>query len=254
VTHERAFKWDLAPLPPTTFCSNVVMTGTGAPDPGRVYLKQGFVQHGCGAISQGGVHWVIETPDSIPALRSTSAHVLIWHPGGADAGNPWRRILQVMYGAGTSSVAPATHGGTHSAGRMRADRLAQIQAAFGFTLQDLAQVLGVSRAQLYKWLDPEREVQLHGESRARFNQIAQLASEWRTLSAVPLSTVAHEPVLGGTSIVSLMAEPNLDVSLVTAALRELADRTASITPSVTEGLRQRGFRRRPSARSLPSDA
>ena len=252
--YDCVYNWDLDPLPPTTPSSNVAMPGTGTPDAGRIYLKQSFAHHGCGAIAQGGVHWVTETPDSIPALRSTSSHVLVWSRESADSGNPWRRILHVMYGAGTGSVAYATFGGTNSAGRMRADRLAQIQSAFAFTLQDLARVLCISRAQLYKWLDSEREIQLHEESRDRFNRIAQLASEWRTSSATPLSAVAHEPVLGGSSIVSLMAGPNLDMDLVIAALRELADRTASITPSATQGLQQRGFRRRPSARSLPSDA
>src|ERR1700677_5175380 len=96
--YDCAYNWDLDSLQPATPSSNVLTTGTGAPDPGRIYLKQSFAHHGCGAVAQGGIHWVTETPDSIPALRSTSSHVLVWNRGNADPGSPWRRILYVMYG------------------------------------------------------------------------------------------------------------------------------------------------------------
>jgi hypothetical protein len=247
----RALNWDLEPLPLPTYASSVTMSGTGTPDPGPAYVKARFACPTYGP--DGGILWVTETSSEIPALRTTSSPVLVWLLYDVCPGNPWR-ILQERYGAGTGSVGATSSAGVHSAATMRAERLAQIQAAFAFALQDLARVLGISRAQLYKWLDHERDIQLHEESRERLKQIEQFASHWRNLSLMPLNTLAHEPLPGGADIVTLMAAPTLNESAVVAALRELATRTASTPKSITEGMRERGFRRRPSARSLPSDA
>jgi hypothetical protein len=248
----RAIKWGSDALPMSTYCSNVVMTGTGAPDHAPFFLKRCLIHHWYTTPVESGVSWVYEVQNKIPALCQTAPHILLWQRWECEASDPWRVVLHEMYGAGTSSVPCTTVESTPAAGQIRADRLAQIQSAFGFSLQDLARVLGISRAQLYKWLDSDREIQLQEESRSRLSQILELASEWRQLSPLGLNAFAHEPVPGASDIVALMSQPDLNMSDLRLGLHHLAARTSPRTG--TEQLRERGFRRRPSASSLPSDA
>jgi hypothetical protein len=249
---QQAIDWGADALPMYTYCSNVLMTGTAAPDGGHVLLKRGFVDHFRNELVHSGVSWIYEAQDRIPALYPTSPHVIVWAQWNCAAGTPWRVILHEMYGVGTSSVSSGVCTPAQPASQVRVNRIATIQAAFGFNLQALARVLDVSRAQLYKWLDPEREIHLHEDSLNRLSQIDALASEWRKLSSRTLNTFAHERVLGAADIVSLMAEDELDVGAVVEALRHLAGRAPP--RSVTEELERRGFRRRPTAQSFPSDA
>lgn len=246
----HATKWDCDALPMSTYRSNVVMSGTSAPDRAPFFLKRCFSWHTTSI--ESGVSWVYEVQNKIPALCQTAPHIFLWQRWDYETSDPWRVVLHERYGAGTSSVSCTTVESAHAAGQIRADRLAQIQAAFGFSLQDLARVLGISRAQLYKWLDSEREIQLHEESRNRLSQILELASDWRGLSPLTLNTFAHEPVPGASDIVSLMSQQDLNMGTLRIGLHHLASRTTPRT--ATEQLGERGFRRRQSASSLPSDA
>lgn len=244
-------QWGREVLPISTYRSSVVMTGTGAPDYAPFFLKRCLVHHWHTTPVESGLGWVYEVQDKIPALCQTAPHILLWQQWAYEVNDLWRVVLHERYGAGTSSVPCTTVESAPAAGQIRADRLAQIQSAFGFSLQDLARVLGISRAQLYKWLDPEREIQLHEDSRGRLNQILELASEWRRLSPLALNAFAHEPVPGASDIVALMSRPELDMDALRLGLHHLTARTTPRT--ATEQLRERGFRRRPSASSLPSD-
>jgi hypothetical protein len=141
----------------------------------------------------------------------------------------------------------------HYPGKLRTDRLAKIQAAFGFSIQTLADVLRLSRAQLYKWLDPEKDIQLQQESRDRLQQIENLAARWLELSNASLNIVAREPLESGDNIIGLMSRARLDLPSIEAALDHMAGRVSLIPPSLSQQMRVRGFTRRPSAGSLPSD-
>jgi len=244
----------VAPNFPVMYCPNTVVsdTGIGIPVSARDFSNPSLDYYKC-LEQQGSVRWPTTAAFGMPSLPSISPYPVVWYACGSQSSGPWEYVLQVMCGTGTGSIHSVTPAAPPTYGRMRADRLAQIQAAFGFTLRDLARVLGISRAQLYKWLDSAREVQLHEESRTRFNAIAQLAAEWQTLSTAPLNAVAQEPVVGAINIVDLMAQQSLDIGLATNALRQLAKQTVPGLPSVTQELSERGFRRHPSARSLPSD-
>jgi len=136
---------------------------------------------------------------------------------------------------------------------LRTDRLAQIQSAFGFPLQTFAAVLRISRAQLYKWLDPEKGIQLQLESRSRLQQIERVASQWLVQSNAPLSLAAREPLPRGGDIIGMLSCAKFDAASIEEALRYLAAKTADLPESISERMRDRGFSRRPSFRSLPSD-
>lgn len=140
-----------------------------------------------------------------------------------------------------------------AAARLRVERLSALQAAFGFTIQDLAAVLGITRPQLYKWLDIANDINLQEASRVRLATVERLAKEWTSRSRAPLSSVSKEPLdEGGTALQMLTADP-IDEAAVVAAFGELTARLEAKPKSLSERLRKAGYSRRPSVRSLPSD-
>lgn len=249
MTAELALRWDYDPIPaPEQQARGFVITGTGS-------LHSGFTSahtHFASYPSAPG-RLIIDTQAGALPLWVPSPHrVLVWRPDAS-----WQHhCLQALHGAyaGTGSVAVPQSSPVQPASDLRVERLARIQASLGFSLQDLASVLGISRAQLYKWLDPERDIQLQEGSRARLNHIEQFAAHWASVSASPLGTLAHEPLAGGPDVITLMSATRLNQTAIMAALNQLAGRTDAGRKSITEEMRERGFRRRPSARSLPSDA
>lgn len=147
----------------------------------------------------------------------------------------------------------ATAPDTVSAAGMRVDRLARIQAALGLTMVDLADVLRVSRPQLYKWFDTAYDGALQDANRCRLEVVERLARRWRERSAGPLRAVTREPLAnGGTVFDRLTAEP-IDDDSVIATFDELAEKLKAQPKTRSRLLAEAGFTRRPSIRLLPSD-
>jgi hypothetical protein len=138
-----------------------------------------------------------------------------------------------------------------SVGRIRASKLGEIQGAFGLTTQALAAALNVSRAQLYKWLDPANETVLQEANVRRISTALQLAQRWAELTPLPLSAVAHEPLPDGNSIMNLLSAAEIDVEKVVTAMNILARSAEHREKSPTERMSDAGYIRRPSYRSLP---
>jgi hypothetical protein len=136
-------------------------------------------------------------------------------------------------------------------GAARVERLARIQAAFGFPIKVLAEILRRSRTQIYKWLDPEEAVDLHGESLQRLQKIARMAERWFTESAAPLDSVAREPLPSGGTIVDLLSAPVLDEEAILTGFKHLGQLTKAKPLTLSQQLAARGFRRRKIA--LPDD-
>lgn len=136
-------------------------------------------------------------------------------------------------------------------GAPRVQRLARIQAAFGFPIKVLAEILRRSRTQIYKWLDPEEVVDLQGESLLRLQQIARLAERWLTESATPLDSLAREPLPSGGTVVDLLSAPVLDEEAILAAFKHLRDLTKAQSQTLSQQLAVRGFGRRKI--TLPDD-
>lgn len=136
-------------------------------------------------------------------------------------------------------------------GSWRIQRLSRIQAAFGFPLKTVAEILQRSRTQLYKWLDASEIVDLHGESLQRLTKMARLAERWLAESSVPLASIAHEPLPTGTTIVELLSASTLDEGAIVDGFKYLAELAKNAPPTVSQRLRDRGFERR--KRTLPND-
>ncbi|MDD2768393.1 MAG: helix-turn-helix transcriptional regulator [Methylococcus sp.] len=135
--------------------------------------------------------------------------------------------------------------------RFRVERLAALQATFGFTTQDLASVLGISRPQLYKWLDAANDIRLQEASRVRLSTVERIAREWTLRSKAPLSAVSREALIGGGTIFDMMSAVVIDEAAIVSGFDELVAKLQTKPKTRSQRLREAGFTRR--ASSLPSD-
>jgi hypothetical protein len=137
--------------------------------------------------------------------------------------------------------------------QLRVNQLASIQSAFGLPIQALAEVLAVSRAQIYKWLDASNSVTLQESSQQRLSAVGRLASKWRKLSGTPLSRLVREPLADGSTVLQLLCSETIDERACEMAFVELARRLSGLAKPESQRMAEIGYTRRPSRRSLPSD-
>ena len=140
-----------------------------------------------------------------------------------------------------------------AAARLRVERLTALQAALGLSTSDLAQALGLSRPGLYKWLDTSSDVKLQGASRERLAAVERIAKQWRERSTAPLSAVSNEPLADGRTVFAMMIADQIDEAAVVGAFDELMALLAGKPKTRSRRLAEAGFKRRPSAKSQPSD-
>lgn len=138
-----------------------------------------------------------------------------------------------------------------AAAHFRVKRLATLQAAFGFTTQDLAAVLRISRQQLYNWLDASNDVTLQEASRVRLFAIERIAKEWASCSKAPLGSMGHEELTGGATTFAMLSAEAIDDDSIVNAFGELIAKLQAKPKTRSQRLREAGFTRRLSA--LPSD-
>ncbi len=161
----------------------------------------------------------------------------------------WAETTKSLLGQAEFDVEPAPK----AAARLRVDRLAAIQATFGLPTFALAEVLGVSRQQLYKWLDASKDITLQGASLARFAVIEGLAQAWRSRSVVPLTKLVHVPLAGGRTAIELLKAVDIEEAAVLGAFDELAARLHGQPKSLSQKMAEAGFVRRPLRPSVPED-
>lgn len=142
---------------------------------------------------------------------------------------------------------------TTAAARLRVERLAAIQAALGFTTQDMASVLGLSRPQLYRWLDAANDVRIQDAKRQRMAAVERVAKAWQERSPTPLRSIAHEPLARGSTLFALLSADAIDEAALRAAFDELTAKLEARPMTLSQRMAEAGFKRRPSSRSLPSD-
>lgn len=161
----------------------------------------------------------------------------------------WSEISKALFLKATVEA----KAGPSAAARVRVERLAAIQAILGFSTSDFARALGLSRAGLYKWLDVTSNVKLQEASRERLAAIERISKQWRERSTAPLSSVADHPLADGRTVLSLLLADQVDETAIVGEYDQLLGKLAGMPKSRSQKLADAGFRRRPSARSLPSD-
>lgn len=140
-----------------------------------------------------------------------------------------------------------------AAASVRVDRLATIQTSLGFPLQTLARVLGISRPNLYKWLDASRNISLQAETRGRLAAIEKIAALWRRRTNMPLSLVMNDPLSTGKTALELLTNHDLDEEVVADAFDELVEKVSGRPRTRSERRAEAGFKRRKSHRALPRE-
>jgi hypothetical protein len=128
-----------------------------------------------------------------------------------------------------------------------------IQAVLGLPMGDLARVLGLSRAELYKWIDDSADLQLQEGFRRRLSAVQRIAGRWRERSGAPFVSVVHEPLAAGRPAFSMLVADVIDEAAIVGAFDELLIRLNERPRSRNQRLADAGFTRRPSARALPAD-
>jgi len=196
------------------------------------------------ALTAGTVAYVLSV--SSP----TNAPELFTAPDEIPRENAWSRWSEQAKEALQNAALKELHPSTAVA-RLRVDRLATLQAAFGFTTQDMASVLGISRQQLYKWLDAANPIQIQEAGRVRLSIVERIAKEWMSRSKVPLSSVSRENVAGGSSVLSMMTADIMDETVIVGSFDELLAKLQTKPKTRSQRLREAGFTRRTS--SLPLD-
>jgi DNA-binding transcriptional regulator YiaG len=167
----------------------------------------------------------------------------------ADSWSRWSEASKQAF----EKAAAAAKAAPSAAARLRVERLAALQAALGLSTSDLAQALRLSRAGLYKWLDASSGVKLQGASRERLAAVERIAKQWRERTTAPLSSVSHEPLADGRTVLAMMVTDQFDEAAVAGALDELLAKLAAKPTTRSQKLAAAGFKRRPSAKSLASD-
>jgi hypothetical protein len=137
--------------------------------------------------------------------------------------------------------------------KARPERLVALHAAFGFTVQDLAAVLGITGQQLYKWLDDANEVELHEATYSRLAAVERIAQEWTSRSAAPLRSVSRETLANDVTVLAMLTADAIDEAEVVAVFDQLVANLPAKPKTRSQRLSEAGFTRRASARSLPSD-
>lgn len=148
---------------------------------------------------------------------------------------------------------PPKFQGHHTPEARRVARLTEIQASLGLSMQTLAEVLQISRPQLYKWFDVGQAIRLQEESATRLNAVVQLAQAWRGRSMAPLGPWLHEQAKGGRSLLDLLTSKDLQLAEIERTFDGITGRFGQAPKSRSQRMREAGFSRRATHRSLPSD-
>ena len=114
-------------------------------------------------------------------------------------------------------------------------------------------MLGLSRPQLYRWLDAADDVRMQDAKRQRLAAVERVAKAWQDRSSAPLRSVAHEPLANGSTPFALLSADAIDEAALRAAFDELTAKLQAQPKTLSQRLADAGFKRRPSIRSLPSD-
>lgn len=182
-------------------------------------------------------------------LATSSIPTVSSEDDNADSWSDWSKVSVQAFEKSTVVAKPSAN----ISGSLRVNRLSTLQAILGLSTTDLAQVLKLSRPGLYKWLDAASDVKLQEANSQRLAAIERIAHRWQERSMATLSSVANAPLADGRNILAMMMADEVDEAAVVGAFDELEALLNSRPKSPSQKLVEAGFKRRLSAKSLPSD-
>lgn len=139
-----------------------------------------------------------------------------------------------------------------AAAKLRVDRLTYIQAVLGLPMQVMADILGVTRQGLYKWLDVTKDISLQEANQHRLAVVERLVAQWRERSNAPLGSLVNIPLTNELTVLDML-KGSLDERAITNAFDKLAAILETKPKTLGQRMADSGFKRRSSAQSLPSD-
>lgn len=102
------------------------------------------------------------------------------------------------------------------------DILAKIQAAFGVSTSDLAEILRVQRQTIYAWNREENSPNEH--SIARLQELDRKADDWNKLSAYPAKPAMKVKLQDEKSLFELLTDDSMDHHKIANAMIDAANR------------------------------
>jgi hypothetical protein len=89
------------------------------------------------------------------------------------------------------------------------DQVAEVKAAFGLSVSQLAAVMGVKRPTIYSWFNDEGTQTLRRANRERIFELSHYASEWNERSLVSAQKYISVDLTGDGSLLELLCKPAL---------------------------------------------
>jgi DNA-binding transcriptional regulator YiaG len=102
------------------------------------------------------------------------------------------------------------------------ERLERIQNAFGLTLARLADVLDISRATLYTWLDQDKKI--NKTSRAALERLEHRAQLWAERCSFPPGTLLRSREVDGKTLEAWLKDPAASDEQLLRVMAEFAKR------------------------------
>ncbi len=100
-----------------------------------------------------------------------------------------------------------------------ADLVAEIKAALGINITQLAAIAKVSRQTIYDWLD---DGQINQVNYQRLFDIKQICADWQSLASTPVSRLLHAKNADHISLIDLLEQEVLDRTAIRTQLDTLA--------------------------------
>ena len=102
------------------------------------------------------------------------------------------------------------------------DTLANIQAAFGGSTRDLADILRVRKETMYAWI--REETVPNKQNIVRLQELARMADDWNKLSPYPAKPAIKVKLCGDRSLLDLLTDEFLEHQKIKRAMPEVAKR------------------------------
>lgn len=110
--------------------------------------------------------------------------------------------------------------------RSTSEQVRFIQASLGLTVAQMASVLGVKRQTIYNWMQAEHETVLQARTRARLEELGNIARIWNQHSSRPAGKLIASIDIGGTTLLNLLTQKHIDMASVEAVMEVLSNQIA----------------------------
>jgi DNA-binding transcriptional regulator YiaG len=112
------------------------------------------------------------------------------------------------------------------------EKLTFVRHYFSLNVSDLARVLRVGRPTLYSWIRGEAEP--HRANQDRIDDIYEIASDWRQVTAEPIGWLGRSRSSSGQTFIEALSEERLDQAKLRAMVLGMKEKMAEAQAKVSD--------------------